>query len=197
MHSRETLGPNQVCTVFGSTPGNDQILGRSYLDASYSLHVSDIWRRNFVVLVGFFVFFLCAQVVAIEWVSVCMKRHFVRLEFALIMTDSNTSTTHPIFFSFLKTLIPGNEMPPFATRRLVKTRIVKTSLKKQITSHPGNHLQYKCVGRKFTPNLNAEVSRTFVTVKLLLGRALITMSPLAPLPGGFFTMSTVTSNLEP
>jgi ATP-binding cassette, subfamily G (WHITE), member 2, SNQ2 len=78
MYYRETIGPNQACTVFGSAPGSSQIPGRSYLEAAFTLDVADIWRRNFIVLIGFFIFFLFTQVLAIEFFPVCITPSFVR-----------------------------------------------------------------------------------------------------------------------
>ncbi|KAI0673630.1 ABC-2 type transporter-domain-containing protein [Trametes maxima] len=61
------LGPNQVCTLFGAVPGSDVVSGRSYVSAGYDLNVADLWRRNFLVLVGFFVCFQLTQVFLIEY----------------------------------------------------------------------------------------------------------------------------------
>lgn len=64
------LGPNQVCTLFGSTPGSTQVPGPSYLSVGYGLNVADIWRRNFTVLVGFFIAFQITQMLLIEYYPV-------------------------------------------------------------------------------------------------------------------------------
>ncbi|KDQ63067.1 hypothetical protein JAAARDRAFT_119769 [Jaapia argillacea MUCL 33604] len=61
------LGANQVCTLFGSTGGRDQIPGRSYLDIGYGMMVTDIWRRNLLVLIGFLIFFQVTQILALEY----------------------------------------------------------------------------------------------------------------------------------
>ncbi|KAI0673639.1 ABC-2 type transporter-domain-containing protein [Trametes maxima] len=61
------LGPNQVCTLFGATPGQDIVSGRNYVDLGYGLKVSDLWRRNFLVLLGFFFLFQLTQVLLIEY----------------------------------------------------------------------------------------------------------------------------------
>ncbi|THG96948.1 hypothetical protein EW026_g4983 [Hermanssonia centrifuga] len=61
------LGPNQICTLFGSTPGDTDVSGHSYISAGYGLNTSDIWRRNFLVLVGFFFLFQLTQVLLIEF----------------------------------------------------------------------------------------------------------------------------------
>ncbi|KAN0100123.1 ABC-2 type transporter domain containing protein [Tylopilus felleus] len=65
----DTLGPNQVCTLFGAKPGSDIIIGNDYLEAGYGITAADIWRRNLVVLVAFLVFFVFTQVVVIEYFS--------------------------------------------------------------------------------------------------------------------------------
>ena len=51
------LGPNQVCTLFGASPGSTQVPGAAYLSVGYGLEVVDLWRRNFTVLLGFFILF--------------------------------------------------------------------------------------------------------------------------------------------
>ncbi|EMD42318.1 hypothetical protein CERSUDRAFT_79900 [Gelatoporia subvermispora B] len=63
----EGLGPNQVCTLFGSEPGQDIVTGRNYLSVGYGLDVSDLWRRNFLVLCGFLILFQITQVLLIEY----------------------------------------------------------------------------------------------------------------------------------
>ncbi|KAF8131532.1 pleiotropic drug resistance ABC transporter [Boletus edulis] len=63
------LGPYQVCTLFGAQPGSDVIVGNDYLEAGYGISTADIWRRNLVVIIGFLIFFLFAQVIAIEYLS--------------------------------------------------------------------------------------------------------------------------------
>ncbi|KAI0375499.1 hypothetical protein BV20DRAFT_1073696 [Pilatotrama ljubarskyi] len=63
----EGLGPNQVCTLFGSVPGEDIVSGRNYVSFGYGLNVSDLWRRNFLVLLGFFLLFQLTQVLLIEY----------------------------------------------------------------------------------------------------------------------------------
>lgn len=66
------LGPNQICTLFGSQPGDDVVSGSSYLQVGYRYNVADIWRRNFVVLVAFFILFLVTQLVALEYFPVSL-----------------------------------------------------------------------------------------------------------------------------
>ena len=66
----EILGPNQACTLYGATPGLDTVDGASYVAAGYSLNVHDLWRRNFIVLVGWFLFYQIAQVLLIEYLNV-------------------------------------------------------------------------------------------------------------------------------
>ncbi|ETW86786.1 ABC transporter [Heterobasidion irregulare TC 32-1] len=63
----DTLGPNQACTLPGSSPGSIFVAGRDYVRAGYGLDVADLWRRNFVVVLGFMIFFWITQVIAIEY----------------------------------------------------------------------------------------------------------------------------------
>ncbi|KAF8633557.1 hypothetical protein AX15_001356 [Amanita polypyramis BW_CC] len=63
----DVLGPNQACTLFGAVGGSNIIRGADYLRVGYSLDVKDIWRRDFLVLLGFFFLFQVTQVLAIEY----------------------------------------------------------------------------------------------------------------------------------
>jgi ATP-binding cassette, subfamily G (WHITE), member 2, SNQ2 len=68
------LGPNQICTLFGARSGSITVSGRDYIKAGYGLDVDDLWRRNFIVLVGFLVFFAITQTVIIEIFPVSISR---------------------------------------------------------------------------------------------------------------------------
>lgn len=68
------LGPNQICTLFGARSGSVTVSGRDYIKAGYGLDVDDLWRRNFIVLVGFLVFFSITQTVVIEIFPVSISR---------------------------------------------------------------------------------------------------------------------------
>ena len=70
----ENLGVNQACTLYGATPGLDTVDGASYISAGYSLNVHDLWRRNFVVLIGWFLFYQIAQIILIEYLNVSLFR---------------------------------------------------------------------------------------------------------------------------
>lgn len=48
------LGPNQVCTVAGSTPGSDIIPGMQYLTASFNYQESHLWRNVGILLAFLF-----------------------------------------------------------------------------------------------------------------------------------------------
>ncbi|KAJ7103152.1 ABC-2 type transporter-domain-containing protein [Mycena belliarum] len=61
------LGPNQACTLFGSDIGSSIISGTSYLSAGYGINVSDIWRRNLLVLFGFLILFQITQILSLEY----------------------------------------------------------------------------------------------------------------------------------
>ncbi|KIM88774.1 hypothetical protein PILCRDRAFT_813749 [Piloderma croceum F 1598] len=63
------LGPNQACTLFGSSIGQIDISGKSYIAAGYDLQTADLWRRNLLVLIGFFWLFQLTQALAIEFFS--------------------------------------------------------------------------------------------------------------------------------
>ncbi|KIP11760.1 hypothetical protein PHLGIDRAFT_114337 [Phlebiopsis gigantea 11061_1 CR5-6] len=63
----DVLGPNQICTLFGSRPGSTEVFGSDYLRVGYDLNVDDLWRRNFTVLLGFFITFQITQMLLIEY----------------------------------------------------------------------------------------------------------------------------------
>ncbi|KAL0951841.1 hypothetical protein HGRIS_008502 [Hohenbuehelia grisea] len=63
----DELGPNQACTLFGAERGSNIIDGNSYIRAGYSLDPAELWRRNFLVLLGFLVLFVATQIIAIEY----------------------------------------------------------------------------------------------------------------------------------
>ena len=66
----EIVGPYQACTLYGATPGVDPVDGASFISAGYSLNVHDLWRRVFIVLIGWFLFYQIAQVLLIEYLNV-------------------------------------------------------------------------------------------------------------------------------
>lgn len=41
----DTLGPNQMCSIFGSTPGNPNVSGSDYMAVGYSYYKAHIWRN--------------------------------------------------------------------------------------------------------------------------------------------------------
>ena len=63
----ETIGPNQVCTIFGAQPGSTTVNGADYLNIGYSYNTADLWRRNFLVCIGWILFFQITQIVALDY----------------------------------------------------------------------------------------------------------------------------------
>lgn len=61
------LGPNQACTLFGAQGGSNIISGSAYISAGFALDTRDLWRRNFSVLIGFFILFQITQILALEF----------------------------------------------------------------------------------------------------------------------------------
>ncbi|KAJ7135007.1 ABC-2 type transporter-domain-containing protein [Mycena crocata] len=61
------LGPNQVCTLFGSSAGSSNVSGEDYISAGYGLSSSNLWKRNFLVLIGFMLVFQLTQVLSLEF----------------------------------------------------------------------------------------------------------------------------------
>ena len=64
------VGPNQACTLYGAAPGSSIVSGAEYIKTGYGLDVNDLWRRNFIVLAGWLLFFIVAQVFVIEYLQV-------------------------------------------------------------------------------------------------------------------------------
>ena len=80
------LGPNQVCTLFGAQPGSSVVPGKVYIKAGYDLNTDDLWRRNFVVLFVFLLFFWFMQTFAIEAFPVSHDVARVLFEISLTMS---------------------------------------------------------------------------------------------------------------
>ncbi|WVQ86013.1 hypothetical protein IAT38_008181 [Cryptococcus sp. DSM 104549] len=70
----DTVGPNQMCSIFGSTPGDGTVSGSAYMATGYSYYHSHIWR-NFGILIGFFLFFMGLQMLFVEYLEQGAK-HF-------------------------------------------------------------------------------------------------------------------------
>lgn len=95
---RDNLGPNQACTLFGAQGGSNIITGSSYLSVGYGLNVADLWRRDFLVLIGFVIAFQITQIVALEFFPV--SRVFrVFLGSWLSPESSNTDLTRRSTFT--------------------------------------------------------------------------------------------------
>lgn len=67
-----TLGPNQVCTLYGASQGSAVVKGEDYIRAGFGMAGVDLWRRNFLVSLGWLIFFQFTQLVAIEYLQVRM-----------------------------------------------------------------------------------------------------------------------------
>ncbi|EED77030.1 predicted protein, partial [Postia placenta Mad-698-R] len=61
------VGPNQICTLYGASAGQNSVAGRAYIDSGYGIDTDDLWRRNFLVLLGFFFLFQLTQVLLVEY----------------------------------------------------------------------------------------------------------------------------------
>ncbi|GAA5969283.1 hypothetical protein JCM8115_006749 [Rhodotorula mucilaginosa] len=59
-----TLGPNQVCTLAGATPGNPIVPGRDYIYASFRFEIAHQWRNWGITIVFFFAFNVMQAIVA-------------------------------------------------------------------------------------------------------------------------------------
>ncbi|KAI9502704.1 ABC-2 type transporter-domain-containing protein [Coemansia spiralis] len=59
---------NQVCTLQGSKPGQEYVLGRDYLSEGYEFYIKDQWK-NFVAVVCFWALFVFAIAMIMEFVE--------------------------------------------------------------------------------------------------------------------------------
>lgn len=59
------VGPNQMCALPGSTPGNAIVPGNDYMHAAFQYSKGHIWR-NYGILIGFFLFFMFLQGLFLE-----------------------------------------------------------------------------------------------------------------------------------
>jgi ATP-binding cassette subfamily G (WHITE) protein 2 (SNQ2) len=66
----EIVGLNQACTLYSATPGAETVDGASSISAGYSLNVRELWGRDFVVLLGWFLFYQIVRVLLIEYLNV-------------------------------------------------------------------------------------------------------------------------------
>ncbi|KAI0323043.1 ABC-2 type transporter-domain-containing protein [Amylostereum chailletii] len=64
-----TIGPNQVCTLFGAVEGSPFVSGHDYLNIGYNYNTADLWRRNFIVSIGWILFFQLTQIVALDYLQ--------------------------------------------------------------------------------------------------------------------------------
>ncbi|CAK7892680.1 protein Snq2p [[Candida] anglica] len=64
----QNLSPGeQVCSFAGSVPGQSWVSGDAYLEASFTYKFSHVWR-NLGILIGFYVFFVIINAIAVEFV---------------------------------------------------------------------------------------------------------------------------------
>ena len=80
----EVLGPNQACTMYGATPDLDTVDGAAYISNGYTLDVHDLWKRNFLVLIGWFLFHQITQVLLIEHLNVGLP-HILSVSLKLML----------------------------------------------------------------------------------------------------------------
>ena len=59
--------------MFGASSGSTTVSGRDYIKVGYDLNVNDLWRRNFIALVGFVILFSLTQTYVIELVPVSIS----------------------------------------------------------------------------------------------------------------------------
>jgi len=65
--------------LFGASSGNTTVSGRDYIKVGYDLNVDDLWRRNFIALVGFLILFTFTQIFVIELVPVSIVSIILRM----------------------------------------------------------------------------------------------------------------------
>ncbi|ELU38947.1 ABC transporter, putative [Rhizoctonia solani AG-1 IA] len=67
-----TLGPNQVCTLLGASPGQSQVSGDAYIAAGFEYQKAHIWRNLGIVLLYWFGF-IVLQILA--WCQCCSDNY--------------------------------------------------------------------------------------------------------------------------
>jgi hypothetical protein len=82
------MGPNQVCTLSGAKPGFNTTSGRSYLLTAYDMDGHDIWRRNFVVLLGWMLFYQVTQILILDFLPVSVTHQSRRLTSQLTLRSN-------------------------------------------------------------------------------------------------------------
>jgi hypothetical protein len=87
-YPRSTIGPNQVCTLLGAKRGFNTTSGRSYLLTAYDMDDRDIWRRNFVVLLGWMLFYQVTQILILEFLPVSVTHQSRRLTSQLTLRSN-------------------------------------------------------------------------------------------------------------
>lgn len=65
LNLRDTVGPNQLCSIAGSVAGQNTVTGTAYMQAAFQYRHDHIWR-NFGILLAFFAFFMILQMTCIE-----------------------------------------------------------------------------------------------------------------------------------
>jgi hypothetical protein len=85
---RSSLGPNQVCTLSGATPGSNTTPGSSYLVTAYDMDGRDIWRLNFVLLFIWIFLYQVTQIVVLEFFPVSVA-HPIRCSTFQLRLRSN------------------------------------------------------------------------------------------------------------
>ncbi|KAG8684720.1 hypothetical protein FRC09_015185, partial [Ceratobasidium sp. 395] len=59
------LGPNQVCTLLGASPGQGTVTGDAYIGASFQYRRSELWR-NLGIVILYWIAFIILQIAAME-----------------------------------------------------------------------------------------------------------------------------------
>ncbi|KAG9127447.1 hypothetical protein FRC07_013764 [Ceratobasidium sp. 392] len=60
-----TLGPNQVCTLLGASPGQGTVTGDAYMGASFEYRRNELWR-NLGIVILYWIAFILLQIAAME-----------------------------------------------------------------------------------------------------------------------------------
>jgi CDR ABC transporter len=122
---RAELGPNQACTLFGSQ-GN-VTSGAAYLSAGYGIDVKDLWRRDFLVLIGFFILFQLTQIFILEFFPVCSFRfsNFDHTEYGNIR---NTVWISRLTYLRQKQKRPKSLMRNFAKRNFIGIMVARNKV---------------------------------------------------------------------
>ena len=103
------MGPNQVCTLFGSKGGSTLISGKAYIAAGYGFDNDDLWKRCFLVLFAFTITLQILQIIALEFFPVSAELIFLKSTDPWLLQQNRVNLSLCIFAKETEELKQRNE----------------------------------------------------------------------------------------